>query len=236
MDILEFEKQFKGFYKEINSETIKKFYSYMNLLIEWNQKINLTAIIEPKDILVKHFIDSLSIEKNINKENPRVLDIGTGAGFPGIPLKIAREDINIVLIDAVNKKINFLNEVIKELKLENIKTLHTRAEDLAAEQEYRESFDFVTSRAVSNLTTLSEYMLPFCKIGGYAICMKGPGVNEELEDSKKAIEILGGKIEKIESLTINNEYERNIVIIKKIKSTPSKYPRKQGKPLKEPIK
>ena len=236
MELSEFKNKFLSIYNDIDENKIEQFYRYMELLIEWNKKINLTAIIEPNDIIVKHFLDSITIEKYIEKEDSNILDIGTGAGFPGIPLKIMKPEADVVLIDAVNKKINFLNEVIRELNLNLIKTIHTRAEDLAAEKEYRENFDFVTSRAVSNLTTLSEYMLPFCKIGGYSICMKGPGVKEEIEESKKAIEILGGKLEKIDSFTINDEYERNIVIIKKIKATPAKYPRKQGKPLKEPIK
>lgn len=214
-------------------EHIDKFYRYMNLILEWNEKINLTAIVEPKEIIKKHFIDSLTILPYI-KENQNIIDVGTGAGFPGIPINIVNSQNNIILLDSLQKRINFIEKVIKELELKNIKAIHSRAEDYAIKQ--KEIFDIAVSRAVANMSTLAEYLLPYVKIYGIAICLKGPNVNEELEKSKKAIHILGGKIEKIEKLSINNEDERNLIIIRKIKNSPKAYPRKAGKAQKDPIK
>lgn len=219
----------------INENKINLFYNYMNLILFWNEKINLTAITDKKDMILKHFIDSISINKYIDHENV-VMDMGTGAGFPGIPLKIINNDIRFVLVDSLNKRINFLEKVKKELKLEKLELIHSRAEDLARDKNYREKMDIVVSRAVANLQVLVEYMLPFIRIGGKCICMKGPNIEEELKKSKKAIEILGGKIEKIDNLIIGGkEIERNIIIIKKIKETPNKYPRKAGMPVKQPL-
>lgn len=241
MDKEEFEIILRKASQEINieleKEQIEKFYQYMEILLHWNKKINLTAITEPKDIILKHFIDSLTIQKYI-KESSYLVDIGTGAGFPGIPLKIYRKDIKIVLLDSLNKRINFLNEVCRELKLENINTIHSRAEECARNKKYREKFDIVTSRAVANLSTLTEYMLPLTKIGGLCICMKGKDIEEELKEAKKAICVLGGTVKEKEEFFLNSEEKisRNIIILKKIKATPSKYPRKAGIPSKEPLK
>lgn len=219
-----------------NKKQEENFNKYMDLLLEWNEKINLTAITDKDEIILKHFIDSLTIEKYI-KDNDKVIDLGTGAGFPGIPLKIKNESIDITLVDSLNKRVNFLNEVIKELNLKNITAIHSRIEDLAHDKNYREKYDVVTSRAVANMSTLVEYMLPFAKIGGICICMKGPNVDEELENAKGAIKKLGGKVEKVESLTLpDSDIERNIVIIKKISQTDKKYPRKAGTPSKDPLK
>ena len=220
---------------QISNEEIEKLYIYMKEILEWNEKVNVTAIKDEKECIVKHFIDSLTIEKYITN-GEKVLDIGTGAGFPGIPIKITKNKSHVDLVDSVNKKLNVIRDIIPKIKLEDIECIHTRAEDLAKNVKYRESYDVVTSRAVANLTTLVEYMLPFVKVGGKIICMKGPNVEEELAESKKAISILGGKIEQIENINIDSDYERNIIIIKKEKSTPKQYPRGQGKPLKEPIK
>lgn len=221
---------------KLNEEQIDKFYKYMELLLEWNNRINLTAITDCKDIILKHFVDSMTISKYINK-GESLIDVGTGAGFPGIPLKIIREDINVTLLDSLNKRINFLNEVIESLELKDIDTVHSRVEEFAKNKKHRESFDVVTSRAVANLTTLSEYMLPLAKVGGTSICMKGSEVDEEIEESKKAINILGGKIYKVDSFCLSNtSNKRNIVIISKVKGTPAKYPRKPGTPAKEPLK
>ena len=220
---------------QISNEEIEKLYIYMKEILEWNEKVNVTAIKDEKEFIVKHFIDSLTIEKYITN-GEKVLDIGTGAGFPGIPIKITKNKSHVDLVDSVNKKLNVIRDVIPKIKLEDIECIHTRAEDLAKNVKYRESYDVVTSRAVANLTTLVEYMLPFVKVGGKIICMKGPNVEEELAESKKAISILGGKIEQIENINIDSDYERNIIIIKKEKPTPKQYPRGQGKPLKEPIK
>ena len=239
MEYIEFENIFKEeciknniLFKE---EKIKFFYDYMKYLLDWNEKINLTAIKEEKEFIVKHFVDSLSISEIVG-DNKRIIDVGTGGGFPGIPLKLLNENLNVSLVDSVNKKIMVLNDIINKMKLNNIEAIHTRAEDLAKNKEYREGFDIAVSRAVSNMNTLVEYLLPFVKIGGYVVCMKGPGYEEELNASKKAIEILGGKIEEIKELKVSDELDRNIIIIKKIKSTSSKYPRGQGKPLREPLK
>lgn len=219
---------------ELTKEKIEKYYNYMNLLLEWNEKINLTAIIEPREIILKHFVDSLTIAKYI-KDDEKLIDVGTGAGFPGIPLSIVKENTDIVLLDSLNKRINFLEEVKENLKLENITTIHGRAEEFGKNKNEREKYDIATSRAVASLNILLEYLLPLVKVGGRAICMKGSNI-EEIENAKNALEILGGKIEKIEEITLpNSDIKRNIIIVKKVKNTPSKYPRKPGTPSKEPI-
>ena len=240
MDKMDFSKellnQAKKIEIELNEEQINMFYKYMELLLEWNKNINLTAITETKDIISKHFIDSLTIMKYI-KNNQDIIDVGTGAGFPGLPLKIANPTLKIVLLDSLNKRVNFLNEVINQNNLKNIKTIHNRIEQTAREKQYREKFDIVTSRAVANLAVLAEYMLPFTKIGGKCICMKGAEIEEELENSKNAIKLLGGKIIKIDSFELpKDNIKRNIIIIEKEKNTPNKYPRKPGTPKKEPLK
>lgn len=219
----------------INDEQAQKYYNYMNLLIEWNEKINLTAITNPDEIIIKHFIDSITIDKYIEKNN-KIIDVGTGAGFPGIPLSILRDDLDITLMDSLNKRIKFLDEVRELNHLNNISTIHGRAEELGKNKSFREKYDIATSRAVAPLNVLLEYMLPFVKVGGYCICMKGSNVEEEIANSKTALSKLKGKIEKIEAFKLpNTEYGRNIIIIKKIENTPSKYPRKPGTPAKEPL-
>lgn len=240
MEIKEFKNIINNYSKKINillnEEQIEKFYKYMNLLIEWNKKINLTAIIEPKEIILKHFIDSLTINKYI-KDNSKIADVGTGAGFPGIPLKIIRPDIQLVLVDSLNKRINFLNEVIEQLNLKNIETIHIRIEEFGQNTKYREKFDYSTARAVANLSTLSEYLLPIVKVRGQVICMKGSNIQDEINQSKKALSILGGTLNNIEEFKLaETENTRNIILIDKIKNTPNKYPRKAGLPAKDPIK
>ncbi len=227
----------------LNDEQVKMFYIYMNLLIEWNQKLNLTAITEPNEIILKHFIDSLTICKyiDLDSENEReqsisFIDVGTGAGFPGIPLKIVMPSLEVTLLDSLNKRILFLDDVILKLNLKKIIALHGRAEDFGKDKKYREKFDYTTSRAVANLSVLSEYLLPLTKIGGKCICMKGANLDDELNSSKRAISILGGKIEKINNFSlVDTDMERNIVLIRKEKLTPNKYPRKAGIPAKDPI-
>ena len=236
MDFNEFDELFMQLANEYNIKIngdINKYYKYMNSIIEKNQFINLTSITEPKEFVIKHFIDSLVVSNYI--EGNKVLDIGTGAGFPGVPLAINSLDKSFVLIDSVNKKLDVIRGTIKELDINNIEVIHSRAEDLANNEKYREKFDVVVSRAVANLTTLVEYMLPFVKVGGICICMKGPNYENEVDEARKAISILGGKIEKVLNLDIEGN-ERNIIFIRKNSSTPTKYPRGQGKPLKEPIK
>ena len=220
---------------ELTEKQIDDFYKYMQGILEWNTKINLTAITEEKMFIVKHFVDSLTINKYI-KDYKSFFDIGTGAGFPGIPLKIVNSNMKITVIDSINKKLNVIRDLSNKINFKNLEIIHTRAEDLAQDKKYRESYDIATTRAVSNLSTIVEYMLPFVKVNGLAICMKGPNFKEEVEEARKAIQILGGKIEKIESLNVGNELERNILIIKKVKNTPNTSPRGQSKPVKEPIR
>lgn len=232
---MDFIGKLKEFNIEINEEQIKSFEKYMNLLLEWNEKINLTAITQPDEVKLKHFVDSLTVLKYINDDD-KVIDIGTGAGFPGIPLKIMKENTKITLLDSLNKRINFLNIVIETLNLSNIQAIHGRAEEIARNKLYREKYDVTVSRAVANLSTLSEYMLPFVKVGGKCICMKGANVNEEIEKAKNAIKELGGEIERVDNFYLSdNDNERNIIVIKKVKETNPKYPRKAGTPSKEPL-
>ena len=232
---MDFVQRLKDFNIKINDEQIKKFMNYMNLLLEWNEKINLTAITQPEEVKLKHFVDSLTVLKYINDDD-KVIDIGTGAGFPGIPLKIMNENTKITLLDSLNKRINFLNIVIETLNLRNIQAIHGRAEEIARNKLYREKYDVAVSRAVANLSTLTEYMLPFVKVGGKCICMKGANVNEELERAQNAIKELGGEIERVDNFYLSdNDNERNIIIIRKVKETSSKYPRKAGMPSKEPL-
>ena len=232
---MDFVQRLKDFNIKINDEQIKKFMNYMNLLLEWNEKINLTAITQPDEVKLKHFVDSLTVLKYINDDD-KVIDIGTGAGFPGIPLKIMKGNTKITLLDSLNKRINFLNIVIETLNLRNIQAIHGRAEEIARNKLYREKYDVAVSRAVANLSTLTEYMLPFVKVGGKCICMKGANVNEELERAQNAIKELGGEIERVDNFYLSdNDNERNIIVIKKVKETNPKYPRKAGTPSKEPL-
>ena len=220
---------------KIGEKESRTFYNFMKILLVENEKVNLTAITDENEIIVKHFIDSLTINKYLINAN-KILDLGTGAGFPGIPLKIVNKDKEFVLVDSLNKRIEFLNKVKEKCELENLELIHSRAEDLAKNINYREKFDVVTSRAVANLRTLAEYLLPFVKKEGICICMKGPNVDNELEEAKNSINILGGKIEKIEKIFLKeNDMERNILIIRKIQNTPNKYPRKAGIPTKSPL-
>lgn len=220
----------------LNENQIEQFYQYMELLVEWNKKMNLTAIIEPNEIILKHFIDSLTIN-NYLKQAETILDIGTGAGFPGIPLKIVEKEKKITLLDSLNKRIQFLQVVIQTLKLEKIEAIHGRAEEFIKQEAKREVYDIVVSRAVARLNILLEYMLPFTKIGGKCICMKAIDIQEELQEAEKAMKLLGGEIEKVDTISLpGSDIKRNIIIIKKVNSTPKKYPRKAGTPTKEPIK
>ena len=219
----------------LNDEQISRFHTYMNMLLEWNEKMNLTAITEPKEIILKHFIDSLTINKYID-QNVNIIDIGTGAGFPGIPIKIIRDDLDITLMDSLNKRINFLNQVIEKNNLKEIKTIHARAEELARNKQFREKFSIATSRAVAPLNVLLEYMLPFVKVGGYCVCMKGSNIDDEIKNAEKALKVLNGKIEKIETFYLpESEFGRNIILVKKIGNIPAKFPRKAGTPSKEPL-
>ena len=215
----------------------EQFDRYYELLIEWNRVMNLTGITAYEEVNLKHFTDSLTIVRiNDMKNVSTLIDIGTGAGFPGIPIKIAFPHIKVVLLDSLNKRIKFLNEVVEKLNLDNVETLHGRAEDYAKQSAYREQYDLCVSRAVANLATLSEYCLPYVKEGGYFISYKSGAVEEEVNQSKKAIAELGGKVKEVIAFTLpDTDIERTFVVIEKIKKTQKKYPRKAGLPSKEPI-
>ncbi|TCO78052.1 16S rRNA (guanine(527)-N(7))-methyltransferase RsmG [Marinisporobacter balticus] len=216
---------------------IDQFLKYKDLLVKWNEKINLTAITEDKEVMIKHFLDSIScmILPYIN-DNHKVIDVGTGAGFPGIPINIYYPKVHLTLLDSLNKRINFLKDVCSNIGLENVSFEHGRAEDVGKDKNFRENYDVAVARAVAPLNTLCEYCLPFVKLGGYFICQKGPNVDVEMEDAKKAIDLLGGRfIEKKDVKLPFCDITHNIIVIKKIKKTPTKYPRKAGTPTKEPL-
>ena len=223
---------------ELDEIQINQFIKYYELLIEWNKVMNLTSITQYDEVLKKHFVDSLSINKELCvKDLKSVIDIGTGAGFPGIPLKIVFPHLEVVLLDSLNKRVKFLDAVIDELGLKGIKAIHGRAEDFAREKDYRGNFDVCVSRAVANLSSLSEYCLPYVKVGGYFIPYKSGKIEEELKEAKNAIFLLGGTLEKEVKFTLSQtDMERSLLFIKKVKNTPKTYPRKSGLPTKEPIK
>ena len=226
----------KQFGLELSDEQIQQFSKYYDMLIEWNKVMNLTAITDKEEIIIKHFADSLLLSKYKNlHENLNVIDVGTGAGFPGIPLKIAFPELKVTLMDSLNKRLKFLDNVISELNLDNITTVHSRAEDGGKNAEYREKYDLAVSRAVANLATLSEWCIPFVKTGGYFIPYKSNALAEEIRDGKKAIRILGGQVENIFTTTIpDSDNQRSFVFVKKIENTDKKYPRKAGA-AKKPI-
>ena len=225
----------ENFGLEATEEKLQNLKKYREILVEWNKVMNLTGIEEEREVYIKHFLDSISaVTNNYINDDISLIDVGTGAGFPGMPLKICLDNLKLTLLDSLNKRIIFLQTVINELELKNIQAIHGRAEEFVSKE--REAYDIVTSRAVARLNVLLEYMLPFVKVGGRCICMKSFEIEEELKEAKKAIEILGGEIEKIDEITLpNTDIKRKIVIIKKVKNTPSKYPRKAGTPAKEPI-
>lgn len=237
MDNRRFEQELNELGVRLNDVQKEQFDRYYELLVEWNRVMNLTGITDYDEVNLKHFTDSLTIVRINNMENvPTLIDIGTGAGFPGLPIKIAFPHIKVVLLDSLNKRIKFLDKVIEELNLDNVFTLHGRAEDYAKKVEYREQFDTCVSRAVANLSTLSEYCLPFVKEGGSFISYKSAESDEEISHSEKAINLLGGKINRVEKFVLpGSDMRRALVKIDKVKSTPKKYPRKAGMPGKEPL-
>lgn len=221
----------------LSEKQMEQFLQYYELLVEKNKVMNLTAITEFDEVVEKHFLDSVSLTKQLDLHQPlKVLDLGTGAGFPGIPLKIVFPELEITLMDSLNKRVLFLQDVISSLQLENIEAVHGRAEEAARNKKYRESFDLCVSRAVANISTLSEYCLPFVKIGGSFISYKSSTIEDELKDGKKGIAILGGKVKDVYKFTLpDSKLQRSFVIIEKEKKTPKAYPRKAGTPSKDPL-
>lgn len=227
----------EAFNISLNEDMLESFIAYYEKLIEWNEKINLTAITEERDVVIKHFIDSLSLIKYFPDNVKSLIDVGTGAGFPGLPIKIVKKDIYVTLLDSVGKKVRFLDELASELSLTNVSIIYSRAEDLARDTKHREAYDVGTARAVASFAVLCEYILPFVKPGGFFIAMKGSDIQNELAEAKKAVSILGGVVEDVYKFTLPYEnMERHIILTKKIRQTPSQYPRKSGKPSKDPIK
>ena len=224
----------------LSDKQIEQFYQYYELLIETNKVMNLTAITELPDVVSKHFADSLALVKAVEDladKDYSVIDVGTGAGFPGIPLKIAFPNLKITLLDSLNKRVKFLQQVIDKLELKEICGIHGRAEDYGTNLDYREKYDICVSRAVANLSTLSEYCLPFVKVGGVFISYKSGIIDEELEQAKGAIKLLGSKTQKVVKFSLEDaEADRSFVVIEKKEHLSKKYPRKAGLPSKEPLK
>lgn len=222
---------------KLDENKYNQFMGYKDLLKEWNGKVNLTAIKEDEEIIKKHFIDSIKIfQFEPLKNAKKVIDIGTGGGFPGIPMKIINPDVEIVLLDSLRKRINVLDDILHNIGIKDVKTIHGRAEEYGVMPEHREQYDAVVSRAVANLTVLSEFCMSYVKVGGYFVAMKGPSADEEIENAKRAIGILGGKIEGVMEVEIEgSDLNHNLVVIKKVKNTPKKYPRKAGLITKNPL-
>lgn len=236
-DMTKFQNDMAALDVHLDKSQITQFLQYYDLLTQWNEFMNLTAITEFGEVCTKHFVDSVSLCKVYDcTKNVSVIDVGTGAGFPGIPLKIAFPNLQITLLDSLGKRVKFLEEVIKKLELSDIKAIHGRAEDYAKPSQLRESFDLCVSRAVANLSVLSEYCLPYVRLGGYFVSYKSEKVSEELAMAKKAIGMLGGELYAQEEFSLpSSDIYRNLVMIKKLIPTPKKYPRKAGMPSKEPL-
>ena len=223
---------------DVTDKMLKDLKIYRDILVEWNQKMNLTGIEDEREVYVKHFIDSVSaVNKGYVKDGLSIFDVGTGAGFPGLPLRICLPNTKDTLLDSYIKRINYLQEVSRSVEIDNIELILGRAEDFGKNPEYREQYDIATARAVAGLPVLMEFCVPFVKVGGYFVCLKGPNADLELEESKKAMETLGVEfVEKIDVELPDSDLKHNILVFKKTNNTPEKYPRKAGKPVKSPIK
>jgi len=220
----------------LSDAQIDLFDRYLSELTEWNKKFNLTAIEEEKEIVLKHFIDSISAVPFLPKNSISMIDVGTGAGFPGIPIKIVLKDLTVTLLDSLEKRVRFLNHIILSHCYDNMTAIHKRAEELAHVREHREAYDVGISRAVAPLPVLCEYVIPFVKVGGYFIAMKGSDIQDELKASEKAVDILGGSVEDVKNFLLpGTDIKRHLILIKKIRQTPTMYPRKSGKPSKSPL-
>lgn len=234
-DFTKFRNSMNSIGIELTAPQLNAFETYYDMLIERNKVMNLTAITEFDEVMDKHFLDSVYLFRSIElKADYKLIDIGTGAGFPGIPLKIVFPELKITLLDSLNKRVGFLNDVINELNLNDIEAIHGRAEDIARDKAYRASYDIAVSRAVANLSTLSEYCLPFVKIGGKFVSYKSGDCADEVDNAKAAIHLLGGKINKIDEFSYSNN-SRSFIVIDKVMNTSNKYPRKAGLPSKKPL-
>lgn len=238
---MEYKSLLKGGLEQLNieftTEQVEKLEVFKELMLEWNEKINLTSITEPEEVDIKHFLDSATcLATGYIKAGDNIIDVGTGAGFPGIPIKILNEKVSITLLDSLNKRIKYLDEVVSKTKLKDVTLLHSRAEDAGISKQHRERYNIVLSRAVATMNVLCEYCLPFVKVGGYFICQKGPSYKEELDNADIAIKTLGGRLKEVKSYKLPySDITHYIIIIEKIKITPTKYPRKAGKPSSDPI-
>jgi len=220
-----------------SEEVVDKLILFMKIMLEWNEKINLTAITEESEVFIKHFLDSATcLSTGYIKAGMKVIDVGTGAGFPGIPVKLLEPGVEMILLDSLNKRISYLNEVVAKLGLKKVRTVHARAEEGGSSKEHREAYDIALSRAVAAMNVLCEYCMPFIKVGGFFICQKGPDIDEELKEAGAAIKILGGSVREVREFQLPySDIKHNIIIIEKVADTPTKYPRKPGKPAASPI-
>ena len=242
MNKLENRKLLVNGLKELNIEAsedkLNKLMIFKDIMLEWNEKINLTAITDEREVFIKHFLDSATcISTGYIKEGMKVIDVGTGAGFPGVPVKILKDGLSVTLLDSLNKRVTYLNDVVSKLALAETLTVHARAEEAGSSKVHRQSYDLVLSRAVASMNVLCEYCLPFTKVGGYFLCQKGPDIKDELEEARSAIKVLGGAVKEVKEYQLPfSDIKHNIIVIEKVADTPTKYPRKPGKPAASPIK